>query len=84
MHSGIETEKYYFQMFSRSSDRKCSFEYSNFVLFRIIRIAEVYSEPSQISTMELFAKIVKGFQLFTIFIKSFISDMWISVDYRSI
>ena len=56
MHSGIETEKYYFQMFSRSSDIKCSFEYSNFVLFRIIRIAEVYSEPSQISTIGAFCE----------------------------
>ena len=34
---------------------------SNFVLFSIIRTAEVYSEASRTFTMEPFAKIVKGF-----------------------
>ena len=52
---------YNLQMFSRPSDIKCSFVSSNFVLFRIIRTAEVYSKPSRTSTMELFAQISKGF-----------------------
>ena len=60
---------YNLQMFSRPSDIKCSFVSSNFVLFRIIRTAEVYSEHSRTSTVKLFAKIVKGSQLLTIFIK---------------
>ena len=45
MHSGIQTESYNLQMISRSSDIKCSFVSLNFVLFRIIRTLEVYSEP---------------------------------------
>ena len=57
-------------MFSRTSDIKCSFVSSNFVLFRVIQTAEMYSEPSRTSTMELFAKIVIGFQLLTIFMKN--------------
>ena len=52
-------------MFSRPSDKKCSVVSSIFVLFRIIRTAEVYSEPSRTFTMEFFAKIVKSFQLLT-------------------
>ena len=56
-------------------DINCPFVSSNFVLFRIIRIAEVYSEPSRTSTMELFPKIIKGFQLLIIFIKSSILDI---------
>ena len=65
------------QMISRLSEIKCSFVCSNFVLIQIVSIAEVYSEPSNTSTikMELFAKIVKGFQLLTIFIKSCILDI---------
>ena len=47
MHSGIQTESYNLQMISRSSDIKCSFASLNFVLFRIIRTLEVYSEPSR-------------------------------------
>ena len=57
-------------MFSRPSDIKCSIVSSNFVLFRIIRTAEAHSELIRTSKMELFIKIVKGFQLLTIFIKS--------------
>ena len=34
-----------------------------------------YSEPYETSKMELFAKIVNGFQLFTIFAKSSILDI---------
>ena len=47
MHSGIQTESYNLQMFSRSSDIKCSFVSLNYALFRIIRTVEVYSEPSR-------------------------------------
>ena len=38
-------------------------------------IPEAYLEPSQLPNMELFAKIVKGFQATTIFAKSSISDI---------
>ena len=68
-------------MFSKPSDIKCSFVRSNFVLFRIIRIAEVYSEPSRTSKMELFAKLVLGFQLITIFIKSSILYIRLGFEY---
>ena len=70
-------------MFSKPSDIKCSFACSNFVLFRIIRIAEVYSEPCRTSKMELIAKIVKGFQLFTVIIKSSILDIRMCFEWAS-
>ena len=65
----LKLEIYNLEMFIRPSDIKCSFACSYFVLFRIIRIAEVYSEPRRTSTMELFGKIVKDFQLLNILIK---------------
>ena len=43
-----------------------------------IRLTETYSEPCQTyqtSTMELFMKIVHGFESLTIFAKTFISDV---------
>ena len=64
-------------------DINCPFVSSIFDLFRIIRIAEVYSEPSRTFTMELFAKIVKGFQLLIIFIKSSILDIRMDFEYAS-
>ena len=70
-------------MFSRPSDIKLSSAFLNFILFRIIWTAEVYSEPSRTSTMEHFAKIVKGFQLLTIFIKSIILDIGLCFEYAS-
>ena len=70
-------------MFSRPSNIKFFFVSLNFVLFGIIRTAEVYSEPSRTSTTELFAKIVKGFQLLTIFIKSSTIDIPLSFEYAS-
>ena len=76
-------EIYNLQVFSRPSDIKCSFVSWNFVLFRIIRTAKVYSETSQTSWMELFAKIVKSFQLLTIFIKSSILDIRLGFEYAS-
>ena len=68
-------------MFSRPSDIKFFFVSLNFVLFGIIRTAEVYLEPSRTSTTELFAKIVKGFQLLTIFIKTSILDTRLGFEY---
>ena len=44
---------------------------------------EAYSEPSQTSKMELFARIIKGFQLLTIFIKSSILDIRLGFEYAS-
>ena len=74
---------YKLQMFSGPSDKKCSFVSSSFVLFRIIRTAEVYSEPSRTFTMEFFAKIVKSFHLLTNFIKSLILDIRLGFEYAS-
>ena len=39
-------------------------------------VTEVYSEPCQISKMELYAQIVNGFQPLTIIEKSSILDVW--------
>ena len=41
----VKLKTYHFQIFSRPSDIKFSFVCSNFVLFRIIGIAEAYSKP---------------------------------------
>ena len=71
-------------MFSRPSNIKCSFVCSIFILFPIIQTAEVYPEPSRISMIELFAKIIKkGFQLLTIFIKSSFFDIRLGFQYIS-
>ena len=59
------------------------FAFLNFILFQIIWTAELYSEPSRTSTMKLFAKIVKDFQLLTIFIKSIILDIRLCFEYAS-
>ena len=40
-------------------------------------ITEMYLEPTQLSKMQLFAKIVKGFQDITIFRKTSILDVWL-------
>ena len=70
-------------MFVRPLDTKCSFVCSNFVLFQIIQIAEVYSESSQTSKMKLFAKRVNGLQLLTIFAKASILDVRVGFDCAS-
>ena len=57
------------------------FLFSNFVLFQIIRIAQVYSEPSRTFAMELLARLVKRFQLSSIFIKTSILDIRLGVEY---
>ena len=45
--------------------------------------SRAYSEPSQTSTMELFGKIVKDFQLLTILIKISILDIRLGFEYVS-
>ena len=45
--------------------------------------SEAYSEPSQKSKMKLSAKIATGFQLLTIFVKSFILDVLPGSEYAS-
>ena len=42
--------------------------------------AEAFSEPSQTSEMEFFAKIVGCFQRLTIFVKNSISDVWLGFE----
>ena len=44
---------------------------------------EMYSEPCQKSRMELLTKIVYGFRLFNISIKSFILNVQLSSEYIS-
>ena len=46
-------------------------------------VAEAYSEPSRTSKMQLFAKIVNGFQPLIIFAKSFILDVQLGFEYVS-
>ena len=52
-------------------------------LVELQRISEVYLEPNQTSTIELFAKLVKAFQLLTIFAKNSIADVWLGFKYSS-
>ena len=56
MHSSIQMKLYNLQKYIRPLEIKYSFVCSNFVLFRIIPIAEVYSESSRTCKMKLFAK----------------------------
>ena len=53
------------------------------VLFRIILMAEVYSESGRTSTMEIFVKIDQVFQLLTLFITSSILDIQLGFEYAS-
>ena len=73
MHNSIQTEN----QFWLPSDIGCPFICPNFVskYVRIIRISEMYSDLSQTSKMEVFAKKCSGFQLLTIFAKSSIVDV---------
>ena len=48
------------------------------ILFR-----EVYSEPSQTSKMELFAKRVNDWKLLTFFVKNSVLDVWQGSEYTS-
>ena len=45
--------------------------------FFLVSFAEAYSESSLISKMELFAKIVHGFQSFIFLLKALILDVWL-------
>ena len=45
-----------------------------------VEIAETYSESCQVSARVIFAKIVNGFQLLTIFVKSSIVAVWQGSD----
>ena len=45
------------------------------LIFSVAQGVEAYSQPSRTSKIELFAKIVNGFQSLTIFAKSFILDV---------
>ena len=47
-------------------------------------IPEVYSEPSQTSRMELFAKTMNGWKLWIIFAKSYILDVRLGSEYVSV
>ena len=77
----LKLKIYNLQMFSRTLDVKCFFVSSNFVLFRNIRTAEVYSEPSRTYTMELFEKIVKRLSAVNYFHKKlhliYLTGLWI-------
>ena len=46
-------------------------------------ISKAYSEPCQVCEREIFAKIVCGFELLTIFAESFILDVWQDSEYAS-
>ena len=45
--------------------------------------SEAYVEPCQMSKMEVLAKIVNGFSFLTIFVKSFILDVWKDSEFAS-
>ena len=45
------------------------------LFWKLLVSTGAYSEPSEISKMELFVKIVDGFQLFTILEKTLILDV---------
>ena len=57
------------------------FEYEKLLI--VTRFADAYSEPSQISKMKLFAKIVSGIKLLTDFPKISILDVWLGFEYVS-
>ena len=75
---------YNLQMFSRPSDIKCSFVSSNFVLFRIIRTAEVAIQRNIQNPVEhLRWSFLHSFHLSAIFIKSSILDIRLGFEYAS-
>ena len=55
----------------------------NGYLFTRRQLLEAHSEPSQVSKMDLFAKIVKGWKSLTIFAKSSILDVCLGSEYTS-
>ena len=52
----------------------------SYVFLLIAPLLDPYSEPSQTSKMELFAKLVKGFLPLTVFAKSYILDIWLGFE----
>ena len=48
-----------------------------------MRVSETYSEASQAPKMELFAKILEGFQPLTVFEKNSVLDVWLGSEYAS-
>ena len=44
-------------------------------------ISEAYSEPNQISKLNLFVKLVYGFKTLTSFVKSFVLDVILGSEY---
>ena len=61
----------------------CIFIFRIRFIIIIIQYAEAYSEPSQISKMEPFVKIVNGVVSLTIFSKSSILDVQLCSKYAS-
>ena len=45
---------------------------------------EAYSELSRISKMDLFMKIIHGWEPFTIFAKTSILDVWLGSEYATV
>ena len=48
---------------------------------KVKELSDAYSEPFGISTTEIFAKVVNGFQQNTIFTKHFITDVRLGSEY---
>ena len=57
--------------------------FKNETFLTLEAISETYSEPCQISKMEVFAKIVNGFSFLTIFTKNSILDVWHNSEFPS-
>ena len=69
---------------------KCEFVWDNYIhtmqlieKLKLGKRSEPYFQSCNASNMELFAKIVDGWKLLTIFEKSFILDIWRNSDYTS-
>ena len=59
----------------------CNTKQAGSVMFKINnKTTEAFSEPSQTSKMELFTKILSGFQILTIFEESSISEVWMGSE----
>ena len=68
---------------SKNNSREVTFNIDfihNYVFLLIAPLLDPYSEPSQTSEMELFAKLVKGFLRLTVFAKSYILDIWLGFE----
>ena len=56
----------------------------DFSQLNLTYLLEAYSEPNRTSKMELFAKLVKGFQQLNFFAQSSILDIWLGSECSSI